>query len=199
MSMLLRRRLMVQGGEPPAPPSGTYIYMKLNVPNEAFDTGIKLGDTNKAFTILTEMSFPNTTINGTNWTGIGLHAIYSLGSLASDQVQSAATIVAGRNLIRVRFCDKSALQYSNVENAPFLSPDRRHRFAHWHAADSGDASLNYDGYVTKTATGGTYVQTNDTLNIKSWTDTIVIHALYIYDKVLTEQEISDFISDGIIP
>lgn len=198
MSMLLRRRMMGQGGEPPAP-AGTYIYMIKDVPTTKTDTGIKLADTNKAFTILTEMSFPDAYINdrGT-WTGVGSDAIYSNGTFNVSAQDAAALLVNGNNFFRIRFFEGGAYRYASNAEWPYLSNDRRHRFAHWHLADSSVSTINLDGCGEITTASGTYAASNGTLFVKA-TAKIIIHALYIYDKVLTSQEISDYITDGIIP
>ena len=189
---------MVQGGEPPGP-AGTYIYMIKDVPTTQTDTGIKLADTNKAFTILSEMSFPGTSINANNtWIGIGNNSIYCNGTLSTSS-ETAASLVGGNNFLRIRFFGGSVYQYAKADTFPFLSNDRRHRFAHWHAADSSVSTIELDGYGEITTASGTYAASNDTLLVKGTANKIVIHALYIYDRVLTSQEISDYISDGIIP
>lgn len=187
------------GGTAPGP-TGTYIYRIKNVPTTATDTGVRLADTNKAFTILSEMSFPQTYINdrGT-WAGITNSLIYSDGTFSTSAQDAAVFLTGGGNFFRIRFFEGTVYQYASAENFPYLSNDRRHRFAHWHAADSSVSTINLDGYGEKTTTNGTYSASNNTLSVKGTANRIIIHALYIYDKVLNSQEISDYITNGIIP
>lgn len=187
------------GGTAPGP-TGTYIYRIKNVPTTVTDTGVKLADTNKAFTILTEMSFPDTYINDRNtWTGIGNNTIYSDGAFSTSAQDAAALLTGGNNFFRIRFFEGVTYQYARADTFPYLSNDRRHRFAHWHAANSATSTIDLDGYGEITTANGTYAASNNTLNVRGTATKIVIHALYIYDRVLTSQEVGDFISDGIIP
>ena len=192
-SMMMRRRVM--GHDVPA-----YIYRIDNVPTTQTDTGIKLGDTNKAFTILSEMSFPTTYINDRNtWIGIGNNVVYSDGTFSTSAQNAAVFLTGGNNFFRIRFFDGGAYHYASAADFPYLSNDRRHRFAHWHEANSATSTIDLDGYGEIVTANGTYAASNNTLIVKSTEDKIIVHSLYIYDKVLTAQEISGYISTGIIP
>lgn len=188
---------MMAGSEPPD--MGTAIYRIDNVSTTQRDTGVKLADTDKSYTILTEFSFPNAVISGNSWkVGTNFNP-YAVGTL--DNVQSggqAAGAQIGQNFFRIRYFDKASYQYANTETAPFFSSTGRHRFAHWHEAGSGTASANMDGYITRTTASGTFTATNDTLLVIG-NASVNFHTMLVYDKLLTEQEISSYISDGIIP
>ncbi len=183
-----------------APDMGTAIYRIDNVPATVTDTQIKLADTDKDFTILTEMSFPNAYIpEGKSTWQAGVQATaYGVGSLAMSATTSMAMLLFYSNFARIRFFEKQAYRYAGDDRYPFYSNDKRHRFAHWHASGSNTASVDLDGYDTLTTPEGTYAASDDTLLVQG-NENCTFHTMLVYDKVLTEQEIDAYIQDGIIP
>lgn len=191
--MMLRRHMLMPSQNIIV---GNFIYHYANVPSTSVDTGLKLVDTDKSYTILTEMSFPGSTVSGNNYKVAKSTTVYGVGTLTN--AANPCFLICYQNYIRIRFFDKNTYQYANTSTAPFFSPDGVHRFAHWHETNTNTASINLDGYTTKTTPAGTYTASNDTLLIQA-SSGVVVHHIFIYNYVLTQQEIDNYISNGIIP
>lgn len=193
MSMMLRRGMMV----PKA--TGSYVYGIFNVPTTGvIDTGVCLTDTDKDWAILIEVEYPNSYIaSGKEYYQIGGGASIIKTDSTVDLKTASITLGIYVNYYQAYYMNKSNSQYNRADR-DFINPEPR-RYAMWHEAQSGTAGLIMNN-LSQTITQA-FTADNNTVHISpSRSDGMQnIRQVLIYNKALTATEISNYITNGIIP
>lgn len=183
---------------------GTYVYRIDNVPHGAvangIDTGIMLNDVDKDWTILCDVSFVGSTLtpNGS----------YSMQGGYKDCgiIRDNPNITSASSQVYFGFYQNYANTYwmegrkfvFNSASLDFINPDPR-RYAFYHKAGESCAHLNLCGHEYTTPTK-TFVANNNHVYVRpSVSDEFLINQVLIYEKQLTADEISAYITGKVIP
>lgn len=168
-----------------------WLYRLLDsaINKEYIDTGVKLFDTNKDFTVAFDID-----ITGTNGSGA-----YRLVDGLDD-----GTGVTGINIGRYSTQNYLNFRYYNnyKKSTGSFSVPGRVRLVATHSAGSGSMTVKYrigTGTTTNTdSVSGTYLSQNHTIKIASshgdnflWTGTV--HSFYLYDRVFSATEINEYL------
>lgn len=193
---MMRRRLLYKTD---IIPQGSYDYGIFNIPdNQIIDTGICLTDTDKDWSLLFQVSFPGAFISsGQDFYRLANVGVAILRTTNIDGVNTE-TISFGfyANYFTAYYMTANRYMYNNATR-DFININPR-RFALWHDKNSQKMQLICNNYSSDITHAFTANNTNiHIFNTKpSWAKP---DKLMIYEKLLTQNEINNFILNDIIP
>lgn len=191
---MMRRRQMMAGKAS----GGTYIYRLDNAPASTTNTGIILTDTDKDWTILVEASFPKAYEDSSYYYRNGNNQTTFFRNNSSMTLNSSAVGFGVYNYYGRMYWMGQQNYTSNNSTKDFIRTDPR-RYAAWHEKGTkvGKAKLNNSGIMTTPAAD--FAADSTPIHIRGSGSYIEIRQVLIYDKLLTENEINAYITDGTIP
>ena len=192
--MALRRSLLMQGIQS----QGSYIYRLDNAPTDAItDTGICVTDTDQDFSILCEVEYPTATYDesASQWKTSGHKVAVSTNNA---MLMQSASLVFGvyANYARTYWMTKTNYGYNN-NTRDFIRTSPR-RYSMIHAKDSNTSVSRYNNFTLTTPTGA-FTSDSNHLFINKSSNAYTVKQVLIYNKVLTDNEINNYITNGVIP
>lgn len=191
---MMRRRLLYKTE---IIPPGSYDYGIFNIPdNQIIDTGICLTDTDKDWSILFQVSFPGAYLSSDYYRLPNL-GITILRSSNIDDI-GTETISFGfyANYFTSYYMNTNRYMYNNATR-DFINISPR-RFALWHDKNTQKMQIicnNYTSDITHAFTANnTNIYIFSTKPTWGKPDKVLI-----YEKLLSQNEINNFISNDIIP
>lgn len=202
MSLLRRRAMMVQAASPTPPP--TLIY-ELEEPTStaSYDTGVKLFDTPKSFTILCEASFANrgwSNVSNTNSIfGLSQGVTFRVGAFNGNDYRNGVLNASEKRytaLVANATGDTDMKKCTSMFSRMSTTAAQTHRMAvrYDHTARKVEA---FTDSVSAPSTRWFNVDSaiSSTGNIKFWLGTTgTMNSFQIYNGLLSDADINTFLS-----